>query len=275
MTINNEISLLVSSDPSQGASQISTDGASFSINLGTDGIKIPKNAYNVKVSVESASVWWSVPNILDSGSKKNNLLTITGPNTAGVLTTFNIAIIKGLYDLSGLNGAIQRELENLGAKIDPLPIIALEPDENTQRVNIVLNYLTSSVSFPNGSPYEILGFNLGQTVSVPAGVVPYNALAPNVANFNTTNFFLIHTDLIQKGIRFNNNYSGIIAQVLINKKPGSQILYEPLRAPIISANELVGTNRNSIRFWLTNDKNELVDTNDEYWSARLAIRWNE
>ncbi|MFO0001476.1 MAG: hypothetical protein ACK559_10115, partial [bacterium] len=77
MTIDNEISLLVSSDPSQGASQISTDGASFSINLGTDGIKIPKNAYNVKVSVESSAIWWSIPNILDSGSKKNNLLTIT------------------------------------------------------------------------------------------------------------------------------------------------------------------------------------------------------
>ena len=46
MSLQNEISLLVSSDATQGATNKTSDGAYFEISLGTDGLKIPNNAYN-------------------------------------------------------------------------------------------------------------------------------------------------------------------------------------------------------------------------------------
>ena len=41
MSLQNEISLLVSSDATQGATNKTLDGAYFEISLGTDGLKIP------------------------------------------------------------------------------------------------------------------------------------------------------------------------------------------------------------------------------------------
>jgi hypothetical protein len=72
---------------------------------------------------------------------------ISGPNTADVLTTFSITIPQGLYDLSGLNQAVLRELENIGAKIDPDPLINMTPDDATQKVAIRFNYNTVSIDF--------------------------------------------------------------------------------------------------------------------------------
>ena len=271
MSIVNEISLLVSSDATQGATNKSANGSYFEISLGTEGIKIPKNAYNCQLSVEESVIWWVVPNIITG---QNNLLRVIGPRASdGLTTTYNIVIPQGLYDLSGLNTAVLRELENAGARTSPEPIIALLADEATQKVVVRLNYLASSVVFVAQSFYEILGFNLNQTLSTIAP--PENKLAPNVAAFNQVNYFLIHSDLTTKGIRFNNTYTQTVAQVLIDSPPGSQIVSKPYNPPRIPVNELVGTNRSLLRFWLTDDQNRLVNTNGENWSARLVIKWNE
>jgi hypothetical protein len=135
-TIPEEISMLISSDPEAGATNISSDGSYFEVQL-QDGLKIPSDALNVNIEVEEASVWWVVPNIITG---ENNRMYISGPNTADVLTTFSITIPQGLYDLSGLNQAVLRELENIGAKIDPDPLINMTPDEATQKVAIRFNY---------------------------------------------------------------------------------------------------------------------------------------
>ena len=57
-----EIDLIVSSDPANGARNPSADGSTFQILL-QDGIKIPSDAKNINVSVEESTVWWVVPNI--------------------------------------------------------------------------------------------------------------------------------------------------------------------------------------------------------------------
>ena len=51
MSLQNEISLLVSSDSTQGATKKTSDGSYFEISLGTDGLKIPSNAYNTTLSI--------------------------------------------------------------------------------------------------------------------------------------------------------------------------------------------------------------------------------
>ena len=265
-TIPEEISMIVSSDPVNGATNISPDGSYFEVQL-QDGLSIPKDALNINISVEEATIWWSVPNVITG---ENDKMYITGPDTADVITNYIITLPQGLYDLSGINAAIARELEIAGAKIDPDPLITLSPDEATQRVQIRFNYATVSIDFtPNDTFRVILGFNSQVYTPVPNNPV----LAPNVAAFNRVNYFLIHSDLTNKGIRFNNNYNQTIGQVLIDVAPGSQIVSRPFNPAKINAQELAGTSRTNLRFWITDDEDRRVNTNNEYWSARVVVHY--
>ena len=265
-TIPEEISMIISSDPLNGALNRSSDGAYFEVQL-QDGIKIPKDALNVNIAVEEATVWWSVPNIITG---ENDKVYITGPTIedtisyldlgysvttefsvglqqigiegvdmptgifqvgndfivdSGVLAgnsytilsvivdtptlqrfqiaepdiqnkaansfsrfrplgsihNFVITIPQGLYDLAGINEAIDRELESEGAQIDPEPLISLFPDEATQKVVIRFNYASVSIDFSQpDTPREILGFDSQIYTPVPDNPL----LAPNVAAFN-------------------------------------------------------------------------------------------
>ena len=265
-TVPEEISMIVSSDPQNGARNVSPDGSYFEVQL-EDGLKIPKDALNVNISVEEATVWWTIPNIITG---QNDKLYITGPDTADVIQNYVITIPQGLYNLSGINEAMIRELEAAGSKFDPEPLISLSPDEATQKVEMRFNYATVSIDFTqNNTPREILGFNSQVYSAVPINPI----LAPNTAQFNQVNYLLIHSDLTNKGIRFNNSYNQTIGQVLIDVPPGSQIVSTPFNPAKISAQELAGTTRTNLRFWLTDDENRRINTNGEYWSARIVIKY--
>lgn len=265
-TIPEEISMIVSSDPINGATNISPDGSYFEVQL-QDGLKVPKDVLNVNISVEEATIWWSVPNIITG---ENDKIYISGPDTLDVVQNYVLTLPQGLYDLAGINEAIARELEAAGAKIDPEPLITLSPDEATQRVQIRFNYATVSIDFTQpDTPRIILGFDAQVYTPVPTNPI----LAPNVAAFNRVNYFLIHSDLTNKGIRFNNNYNQTIGQVLIDVAPGSQIVSRPFNPAKINAPELAGSTRTNLRFWLTDDEDRRVNTNNEYWSARIVIRY--
>ena len=124
---------------------------------------------------------------------------------------------------------------------------------------------------PNDTFRTILGLN--SAIYGPYATAPYELVAPNIAGFNTVNYFLIHSDLTSRGIRFNNTFTQVISQILIDVPPGSQIIYAPFNFPSISCPELIGASRKVMRFWLTNDKNERVNTNGENWSARVVIKY--
>jgi hypothetical protein len=215
--------------------------------------------------------------------------TVTGNSggavQSGIATTFSryrgnsglvnyvCTIPQGLYDLSLLNSAVMRSLENQGALFDPDPILTFSADSATQRVELSFYYNNVSIDFTQpDTPRDILGFN--SAVYGPYLTNPFSIVAPNIASFNQVNYFLIHSDLTYRGIRFNNSYNQTIAQVLIDKAPGSQIIYAPFNPARINASELAGGNRTNLRFWLTNEDDVRVDTNGEYWSARLVIRYN-
>jgi hypothetical protein len=268
MMVPEEISMIVSSDPKAGAINRSTDGSYFEIQL-QDGLQLPAEALNVNIAVEEATIWWVVPNII---SGENDTMYITGPDTLDVVQNYVVVIPQGLYDLSGINQAILRDLENQGAKIDPDPLITLTPDEPTQKVEMRFDYATVSVDFtqPN-TPRDILGFN--SQVLGPYVGAPVNILADNIAQFNQVNYFLIHSDLTNKGIRFNNNYNQTIAQVLIDVSPGSQIVSHPFNPAKINSPELAGAKRTNLRIWLTDDQDRRVNTNGEYFTARIVIHY--
>jgi hypothetical protein len=98
-------------------------------------------------------------------------------------------------------------------------------------------------------------------------------LAPNVAQFNQVNSFLIHSDLVKNGVQLNQGYSQILGRVLIDKAPGSQLLSTPFSPPRIAADDLAGQQKSRIRLWLTDDQDRLVDTNSEKWTCRILITY--
>jgi len=269
-----ELSLVVSSDPDAGAINVSEDGSYFEVQLDGEGIQIPRDAINVNVSVEESTVWWVVPNIIEG---QNDKLYIFGDNDQGGQELFVIIIPQGLYDLPGLNTAILTQLESAGARTvdgngDGLPLLQLGADGATQKVRIRFNYANVYIDFqPAETPREILGFNAEQYG--PYAGAPLSILAPNTAAFNTVNYFLILSDLVNKGIRFNNRYNQTIAQVLIDVAPGSQIVSTPFNPARCNGQELAGSKRTNLRFWLTDDKQRLVNTNGEYFTARIVVHY--
>ena len=270
-----EISFIVSSDSTQGAINRSNNGDYFEIQL-DDGLKIPKDAINVNVKVEESTIWWVVPNIITG---VNDTLYIFGDDDTlpvPVPQLYTVVIPQGLYDLSGLNQAVLSGLETLGARtqdaaLDPLPLINFIADDATQKVNLRLNYTNAYVDFNQSNPpRDILGFNALPQIG-PDGGAPINTLAPNNAAFNTVNYFLIHSDLVNRGVRYNNEYNQTIAQVLIDVAPGSQIVSTPFHPAKSNGQALAGTVRTVLRFWLTDDQQRSVNTNGENWTARIVI----
>jgi hypothetical protein len=273
--VPDEISILVSSDPLQGAINRSVDGSSFEIQL-DDAIKVPKDAVNTTVSVEEATVWWTVPNIITGD---NDTFYVYGDDNQAIPVPqlFTVVIPQGLYDLTLLNNALLSGLEALGARqvdalSNPLPLITLSPDTATQKVVIRFNYANVYVDFqPVDTPRELLGYDALQYG--PYIGAPLNILAPNVAALNTVNYFLLASDLVQKGIRFNNQYNQVISQILIDVAPGSQIVSTPFNPAKTDSQELAGAKRSNLRFRLTDERLRPVNTNGEHFSARVVIRY--
>lgn len=268
MMVSEEINIIVSSDVLNGAKNKSSDGSYFEIHL-QEAIEIPKEALSVSLSMQTATIWWNIHNVITG---VNDKLYITGPNTVDVVSPFVLTLPSGLYDLNGINQAILRELENAGAKIEPTSLIVLSADESIQKVEVRFNYTTVSIDFtPDDTFRDIIGFNTG--IVGPFLDAPFVRLADNVAGFNTTNYFLVHCDLTSTGIRVNDKFTQTIGQVQINTPPGSLINYTPYHVPVISVNELIGSKKNIVRMWLTNDQNLRVNTENENWSAQLVIKY--
>ena len=117
-----------------------------------------------------------------------------------------------------------------------------------------------------------MGFN-SQVLGPYAGA-PQFVYADNVAAFNQISQFLVHCDLVNDGIFLNNTASQIIGNVQINVNPGSQITFAPFNAPRSSISNLVGSTKSVIRVWLTDQNNVPVNTNSDYFSLRITIRYN-
>lgn len=251
---------------SSGGVNVSSDGSIFELNF-SPAISIPTQARNVTVSCEGATIWWTVPNIITG---ENSTFYIDAPRASDDATTsYVVELPSGLYNLSQLESAILNDLENQGSKVSPEPVLNFIADEATSKVIIRLNYAACSVDFTQvGTPREILGFNS----QVIAGAV-LNNLAPNIAAFNTVNSFLLHTDLVSSGMRLNSSFSQVVAQVLIDTSPGSQIVYSPFHPVKSSEPWLAGSSLNRLRFWLTDHLNRAVNTNGETFSMRLVIRY--
>jgi hypothetical protein len=227
-------------------------------------LSFPPNAKNITVEVVQANIWWSVVNIKEGVNDEFRLITDI---EAGVGTTVNIVIPKGLYTLALLSDAIDRLLVVQGI---PSGTVKLSADDSTQRTILSIAN-KNSVVFHANTPYELFGFNLDSEVEATQD--GFSVLSPNIARFGDIDSFLIHSDIVNGGIPINGSMSQTLAQAPIDVLPGSLITFRPRNPIRLNCSHLRHQDRNTLSFWITDQKNKSVDTNGEFWSAMIVFRY--
>ncbi len=258
-----EIPIIASSSVAAGAKNITLNGSSFEILL-QQPIIMPQNLANCTVQVDEATVWWTIPNI--SADLGNNKFYFTH-----LLTLYPITIPDGLYSVSDLNNAVDRELVTATGLSG---LVTFAADNATQKVEIIINQAGSSIDFtPIDTFRDIVGFDSQTIPAAPPTSGSYSQLGDNIAAFNTIEYFLLHCDIIGQGIRTNDTYSQTIAQILIDVKPGSQIVSREFNPPRSEALNLTGQTIDRIKFWLTDQDNVEVNTHNEVFGCRMIIKY--
>jgi hypothetical protein len=138
---------MLSSDPQLGASNVTPDGSSFTVNF-SEPLAIPKTALNVEVSMVEATVWWTVANVR-SGVNSRIYINDDGKDD------YVVDVPTGLYGHAELNAALLRDLANQGA---PPGLLSIGRDGPTGKVILQFAREGTTVDFtPIDTPRAILG----------------------------------------------------------------------------------------------------------------------
>ncbi len=267
--IEYKLPLLFSSDPRTGAENVSPTGGSFSVTLETP-ISIPREAHNCYITVQEATAWWTIYNIQEG---INDQISVTyDDGGGGGPVTHTLTLEAGLYDLNGLSAEIGRELNGVGF---PSDLFVLIPDTAAQKTVIQFNNALTRLDLTIARNFSfIIGFEPRLVpLSGPTSGVQYDK-GDFQANFNTIDYLTITSDLVSRGLSTNGKIYGVISQILIDVAPGSQILSVPFNPPEIPSPELIGETRKRISFRLTDNINQQVNTQGEFFTCRLVIHYS-
>jgi hypothetical protein len=263
--LKREMTYIFSSDPINGAYARSPNGDQFSVNL-YNPIQVPRNCKYCTIQLLSANVWYTTPNI---AVVYDNDIFVFFDGT----TTHTIQIDKGLYDLGALYNALQVKVNNLPAAFLWQDMFIWNGNQATQKVEITFLKPNISINWNLSTVRTILGFDASQTGASVAPFSNYTVTGNNIANFNTFTSYFIRGDLVNDGVPVNSTATGVLANIFIDTIPGSLINYIPQNPPIVFANDLIGARRTQIRFSLTDQRNQPVDTNGEYYAFVLQINY--
>ena len=260
---SSERMILLSSDPSLGAKNRSSDGSYFNIDL-QNLLEVPVNAHSVKIDVHRIVCWNNFNNITSS----NNKIRVTGLLVDNVTSlTSDITFLEGVYSPYTLNTELQRLMTSLGYKANIVTIGLILPIGKTT----ITLAVGSSIDFtePN-SCRGVLGFN--SSVLNATGL----NIAPSTAKFNPIDFLLIKSNIANsEGILVNDSYGSYIAQVPLNSEPNTQIISELAQPLDIDANLFKG-NIGIQKIWveLCDQDGNRVNTKGEYYSILLKLKYN-
>jgi hypothetical protein len=266
--INYHLPFIFSSSAASGATNINAGGNRYEILLERP-LVIPRHAVNVFLTTDAASVWWNIYNIVFNVNDQIDVEYFDGFITVNVTLTLE----PGLYDLDHLTSEVGRELLAAGL---PQDLFIYTPDQASNKTVIQFNY--SGVQLDMRSTVtrnyaQLIGFDerlvplAGQTTGVQF------ERSDSIAALNSVDHFLIHSDLVSRGLRVNDQYQNVISQVLIDQPPGSQILSRPFNPPQIPCQELAGESRKSISVFITDQDNGELDLNGEIFTCRVVIHY--
>lgn len=262
-----DLEFLVSSDPVTGATNISDDGSYFEVLLEQPFI-IPNDAIMSYIKVNSATIWYNTYNIIPG---VNDLIKVTYDDTINPPVNVTMTVDGGLYSVDALNDSVQRLLGENGFPRDLFSIIG---DQSTQKTIIQFNYSGAQVDFTIALTFrDVLGFNSRLSPLAPSVDEDDYDTGDVVANFNTLEYYLLHSSLVSNGLRINNKYSQTIAQIQLTTAPNTQIAYAPLNPTKIINRSMIGRETQKMTFTLTNDKGERVNTRGESYSIRFTISY--
>ena len=161
-----EMSLIVGSDPSQGAANISPDGSYFEVQL-QDGLMLPSDALNMNVSIEESTIWWVIPNIITG---VNDKMYLNGGTAATTETNIEMGFDQE-NSISLTNGFLEIKQQ---ATANPLPFGAF----------IVGDTIQIDTGALSGSSFEILS-----TVQDTFQTMSYNVSPNDVSQVEGINDF--------------------------------------------------------------------------------------
>ena len=286
---------------SDNALSLTNAGSTFAASFGND--QSWAGAKNVKIAAVRATIWFATPNLTLPAQM---LLSFTYPGTETPPVQLAVDIPRGLHGFDGLNDRIRRRLVEFNVREDAF---ALDADWATQKINFVFK-LPGTLSLGGSGARElaiILGLKkpfstannptdpqatqsvsdsvdfLARSLADPVpGIIPgwtvdgtseSRVIAPFHARFEPLQFFNISTNLADGGLVGNAGVQlGVVAQVMIDRLPGEQIVYDPANPIEVDASAFEGVQLPLAVFILMDDKFNSVDTNGQAWTVTIRVR---
>ena len=200
----------------------------------------------------------------------NNNPNLTIPSDF-IYNGFTYTIPIGLWSVSELE-------DEMNSLIAPLPAPTVQDTHITltgvQAIGKVRIFNELGLTFPSPASNQLvalLGLSVAQLPLVPLSVTE----GDNLAQFDVQDSYVVATDLVSNGIRFNNDYAQVISVVHITTGAGGLIVFTPIQPAIIPTPELLGVLKSRIQLRLLKNDLSPVDTRSTNWSARVRIRWKE
>lgn len=258
------INIFVNSNPTSGSINLSSDKSSFVVPL-LPPLRIPSNARDIHVCLVNANIFYTFQNIKSNNNKIYYTNDLSNP------TKYYVEFLEGLYSLDLLNETLQNLLVN--NDIAHKNIFEFIADEASGRVLVKFNTTGYQVYFPSDTMYSLLGINLNtkfptSTLSVEAK----SYYAQNVANFGSVSSILFRTSLSNEFI-YNQKSSDVLANINIDVSPGSIINYQPNNLVYVHSENLAGQTINSIQIRITDQNENPLNTNNEYYTGLIELSY--
>ena len=248
----------------------SADGSTFSMDL-KPPLTIPKDAEPM-VSVIEACVFHTAHNIK---TNVNDVFKVRFSNISGnALQTMTFP--AGIYNLSSLNLRLGHFLIDLGLASDTLKFVGIQATSslllhaipNTASGNITVNWADATMTMRSFLGYE----NNPSVTFTTEGSVTAN----KTAKFDSIQYYVLEcaNGLNVQGVykEDGSSNSTALAAIVPDVSPSQQILYRP-NHPLKQHANINGGTVSRLEFRLCDHLHNPVETNDEFYNARIKISW--